>query len=168
MVKDLALLDSSVPHVDQAQPVQFEIVLQSADGRELARNSLDLLVLPARARLSFQGPMAVITRDGQSGEAGPAQPKAAGLEQSLRLVGYRARLTPDTRVAGASQPDADLLGWVRAGGDLQVMPTHTILVCWSRIREPSYIKLLKRSMYGRASFELLRRRVLLVVVPGVR
>ncbi len=106
-VKDLGLLHWSVPQVEQAQPVQVHITLESADGSTLARNSLDVLVLSSRARQpAFKEPLAAIGR--------------GDLEQSMGLLGYRttSQLTPNTNVAVTNYPNTDLLRWVRAGGDL--------------------------------------------------
>jgi hypothetical protein len=125
----------SVPRVARTQAVQFDIVVRGVDGNELARNTLDLLVLPARGRLpSYAGHIAVVSGDS------PSRP-GTHLEQAVRAVGYHttSRLTADTQVAVTNAPNRELLRWVRDGGDLLFLSnTGPSPFFWTQRRTGAY------------------------------
>ncbi len=141
-----------LPQVEQSKMVQFQFTLRAAGGQELARNTLDVLVLPAAGRKPrYQQPVAVIAHspsgglgtesltedDGALGTTVTAPPDAMpddtleaqsaagstalpGLQRALDALGYRTtgRLDAQIKLAVSDYPTADLLDWVRAGGDL--------------------------------------------------
>ena len=150
-VAALGTVAATLPPVNTARIVPVRFTVDRSGAPSLARNQLDLLVLPAAARQpGFTGPLAVIARPPAfaagapealplpsealdepfgppqlSGEA-PAEADAplgevpVGLARAIQRLGYRTtgRLTAETEVAVTTYPTAELLQWVRNGGDL--------------------------------------------------
>ncbi|MFL5733132.1 MAG: glycoside hydrolase family 2 protein [Chloroflexia bacterium] len=73
-----------LPKVDKAQPFFVDLSLQSRQGRKLAENSLELLVLPHEARVAaYEGRMAVITADEPPTEPLPEPPNTQTLDEAM-------------------------------------------------------------------------------------
>ena len=159
----LGSLSFRLPQVEHAQMVELQFLLRAPDGAILARNSLDLLVLPAAARRPhYTEPVAVVLTDDRPvmttlGTPNPGgarvEPEAAipdmlstdeasgsSLENSLRDLGYRTtrRLSERTRVAVTNYPTARLLHWVREGGDLLYLSRSPNAFFWFQIRGGAY------------------------------
>ena len=151
----LGTLSFQLPHVEQSKTVQFQFTVRTPSGQELARNTLDVLALPAAGRNPrYRQPVAVIAHSPSGGlsTASLSEPDTAlgttmtappdaipqdtledesrgrwyshtGPATPLHALGYRTtrRLTADIKVAVTNYPTADLLHWVRAGGDLLVI-----------------------------------------------
>ncbi|MFN8484536.1 MAG: glycoside hydrolase family 2 TIM barrel-domain containing protein [Anaerolineae bacterium] len=144
-VQALGLLRQPLPSVDRATMQRTTLTL-AAGARELARNTLDVLVLPASARqAAYREPVVVVTQSGATpldlplptlaqapGETmgapddAPALPRGRrrhmqrNLGEMLGEIGYTTVDKPslDTRLAIADYADAELLAWVRNGGAL--------------------------------------------------
>jgi hypothetical protein len=148
----------AVPQVEQSKMVQFRFTLQAGDGQALARNTLDVLVLPAAGRApGYRQPVAVVAHapTGGLGRDALTEPDTAlrtatteptevipqdtleddtaaneapvpGLQATLNALGYRTtrRLSAQVKLAVTDYPTAELLGWVRAGGDLLFINTQ--------------------------------------------
>jgi hypothetical protein len=169
----LGTLSFQLPHVEQSKTVQFQFTLHTPSGQELARNTLDVLVLPAAGRNPhYRQPVAVIAHrpSGGLGTESLSEPDTAlgttmtappdaiphdtledesavdgiptrGLQHTLQALGYRTtrRLTADIKVAVTNYPTADLLHWVRAGGDLLVINNQgTSPFFWTQGRGGAY------------------------------
>ncbi|MFN8472694.1 MAG: glycoside hydrolase family 2 TIM barrel-domain containing protein [Anaerolineae bacterium] len=144
-VRALGLLRQPLSSVDGAVTRQTTLTLE-ANGAELARNTLDVLVLPVSARqATYTEPVVVATQSGAApldvalpaltqtpGETAgtpddmPSLPRGrrrhvhADLGTLLEECGYTTLDKPsgEARLAIADQVDSDLLAWVRNGGAL--------------------------------------------------
>lgn len=147
------------PAGEGARAASVELALRAPGGAALATNQLDLLILPAAERAArYRGLVAVVGGpglatesaeldsggpDGTDGNA-PESPRPAArrasLERALRRLGYSVtgRLGPGVGVAVTASPDAELLGWVRAGGDLLYLNHGVSPFFWSQGRSGAY------------------------------
>ncbi|MFN8496318.1 MAG: glycoside hydrolase family 2 TIM barrel-domain containing protein [Anaerolineae bacterium] len=144
-VRALGLLRQPVAAVGRATMQRTTLTLE-ANGPELARNTLDVLALPASARqATYREPVVVATQSGAApldlplpaltqmpGETtgtpddapelprGRRQHMPRNLGVLLQEIGYTTVDKPsgDTRLAIADSVDAELLTWVRNGGAL--------------------------------------------------
>ncbi len=145
------------PAGEGARTARVELVLRDADGAALAENQLELLILPAAERAArYRGLVAVVGGPGLATEpaeleaSGPdgSTPESpppdglepAGLEGALRRLGYSTtgRLGPAARVAVTTSPTAELLGWVRNGGDLLYLNQGVSPFFWTQGRGGAY------------------------------
>jgi hypothetical protein len=119
--------------VEQASTARLSLTLVGDGDVELARNTLDLLVLPASMRQAAQVGEVVVW---PSQEANPA----LSLQPALEELGYQVRtqLSPDSRVAVSNYPDAHLLQWVRQGGDLLFICSGPSPFFWAQGRSGAY------------------------------
>ncbi|MBF6612419.1 MAG: hypothetical protein IVW55_04755 [Chloroflexi bacterium] len=169
-VEALELQAWPLPKVEGPQMVQVKLALDNK-GKRLARNTLDVLVMPASARQhSYKGEVAVITRHNRvratpTGgpnptvdlEAAPqsdapvieeAAPRGSAAEgrvgldlvSTISMLGYQAarHITPQTGLAVTNYPNADLLQWVRGGGDLLFLSQGTSPFFWVQGRGAAY------------------------------
>ncbi|HET9493669.1 MAG TPA: glycoside hydrolase family 2 TIM barrel-domain containing protein [Chloroflexia bacterium] len=155
-----------LPAVERAAEVQVQLAVQGDGGNELARNTLDLLVVPAAHRVAaYTDPVAVVTRGAaqQDGSITPLDRPPEGLDSvvqddlsgqdrggdaagqmslqgTLRGMGYHtvSHVAPGTRVAVASRATDDLLKWVRAGGRLLYMGDSPSPFFWVQNRGGAY------------------------------
>ena len=170
-VEALGVLSWRPAPVSEPQMVQVEFIICSGAGGALARNSLDLMILPAAQRAAtYTQPVAVLTRPDLSGAgahaplapvsgpvSGPetgaaalqsavAEPEveesgaAARLRLAMRRLGYDPRrgLGPETRLAVTTYPTAELLAWVREGGDLLFLSRGPSPFFWVQGRAGAY------------------------------
>jgi hypothetical protein len=133
-------------------PIGLQVVSNS--GEELARNSVDLLVLPASTRRAgYRGEVAVVTKDeGISGRPpsflrrlrtlrpSSPEPRLPGLGGAMGKLGYQVsgKITADTRIAVTSHPTEGLLRWVRDGGKLLYLNEGVSPFFWAQGRGGSY------------------------------
>ncbi len=143
-VRDMGRIRWTLPKVDAAQSIALE--LKVANDSTLAQNTADVLVLPAESRRSaFNGELVAILRPekknpglnfltaASSSPSVPQTPIAVtedwqgdeseplhSMGEILFGTGYNLTRTvsDSTRLIISDQPTADLLAWVRAGGDL--------------------------------------------------
>jgi hypothetical protein len=159
----VGIMSLPLPKVEQAAEVRVQFALEGRD-RELARNTLDLLVLPTTSQIAaYTEPVAVLSRgterynalepfdrppegidgaipEGVSVVAGGEDGGSVSLQAELRGMGYRtvSHVSPDTRLAVASRANADLLRWVRAGGRLLYMGDSPSPFFWVQNRGGAY------------------------------
>jgi len=150
------------PTVDGARVVQVQLELRGADG-PLAQNQIELLLLPSHERQArYAGELAVMTRkrSSASGKADLSTLAAEGdkaseehaaqpewgpsgehqLERSLRRLGYNTarNLTAATAVVVTDYPTAELLRWVRNGGDMLFISQGASPFFWVQSRGGAY------------------------------
>ncbi|MCW5850670.1 MAG: hypothetical protein KIT87_11400 [Anaerolineae bacterium] len=157
----------TLPQVDATQTLPIEFVVEDAEGGALARNQLDVLVLPASSRPpGYTGPIAVLgslsvdVDEPAPPALSPQTPDTPGLRPDetplvddleaatlplplrglLQALGYQARRRPsaDTRLAVTSYPTPDLLQWVRQGGDLLYLTSGPSPFFWAQGRGGPY------------------------------
>lgn len=154
-----------LPGVDETRSVSVNFTLQGGGGR-LAQNTIELLVMPSKLRKgSYSGPVAVVTpsimsTEEEGGESSPpgavsgseetpldTEPAHDGqqtIPHTLAAVigntGYRVtrQLSGDVRLAISNYPTADLLQWVREGGDLVFICEGPSPFFWAQHRHGAY------------------------------
>jgi len=145
--------------VDRARTIQIQLELGGAN--TLARNHVDVLVLPSSERQArYQGQIAVVVRNaegmdeasdtwalapegGERPEHATPTLEAAGardLAWSIPRLGYHTtqRLTADTTVVVTSHPTAKTLRWVRDGGDMLFINRGASPFFWAQGRSGAY------------------------------
>jgi hypothetical protein len=153
-----------LPTVEQSRKVDVQLSVRDANGNELAHNGTDLVVYPSTQRHArLKDPIAVIAKGNAHIDAGlpvleqqadlmPAatlspiqeQTMADGafdpLARSLQGLGYNvaANLSPDVSVAVSNYPTAELLDWVREGGDLLLLTSGPSPFFWVQSRGGAY------------------------------
>lgn len=153
-----------LPTVPATQRVAIEFRVDDDSQTPLARNRLDLLVLPASARQAAYGaPLAVLTTlildtsvldvpalSPQSPDLLGPQSDAPGaasipgvrtdLAVLLQRVGYQTtrQFSADSRVAVTTYPNAELLRWVRQGGSLLYISRGPGPFFWAQGRTGAY------------------------------
>ena len=158
-VRSVGMVRLEPPRVRQARRVPFRLMLEASAGEALAAATFDPLVLSAEDRRPrYEGEVAVIARYGPmrgadletEAETAPETPQPltgtpedaphVRLEAALRRLGYRTRtaLSTDTRLAVSTYPDAELLAWVRAGGDLLFLSRGFSPFFWVQGRGGAY------------------------------
>lgn len=167
-VQVLRTAELQLRQVEESCYVSFEITLENGAGTCLARNQLDLLVLPASARrAAYQGLITVITRedthtlnfvrreapdqgaldgDDAYGElrTGVSKTQRAtsthSLSWRLQQLGYQVArsLTDQTRLVVTTFPTAELLAWVRGGGDMLFLSSGPSPFFWVQGRSGIY------------------------------
>lgn len=155
-VDELAPQRWPVPTVERAQTAEVQLTLAAADSATLATNRLELLLLPAAERAPrYSGLLAVV--GGATLATEPAELEAGGpdggddggalvpvergdLAGALRRLGYRVgrRLGPETGMAVTTAPTAELLAWVREGGDLLYLSQGVSPFFWTQSRGGAY------------------------------
>jgi hypothetical protein len=113
------------PLAGQSGLARIELEVRGRGG-VLARNDLEVLVLPAAHRAArHAGLVAVPER---------------GLERALRKLGYRtsSALSAETTVAVAARTTPELLDWVRASGDLLFLDQGNSPFFWTQGRGGVY------------------------------
>lgn len=132
----------TLPPVERATTSQVILVLRDNTGATIAHNTLDVLTLPNSARqAAYADPVAVLTRRAYLGmEAASDALADADFSSTLSKLGYHSlrQLTPETRVAVTDFPDAALLEWVRAGGDLLFISKGVSPFFWTQGRGGAY------------------------------
>jgi hypothetical protein len=158
----------TLPDVPTARTVRLALTLVDPHGTTLAHNVLDLAVYPAAARHArLDELVAVIGQEreepfspdlpalvGASAAEGAAESiaEAAGMapEESegsyapldllLEEAGYRTtdRLDSDVKLAISNSPTAELLAWVRDGGDLLYLAEGPSPFFWVQSRSLAY------------------------------
>ena len=164
-VRRLGTKSLPLPTVEHAADVQVNLSVRGDRG-ELARNTLDLLVVPAAYRkAAYAGSVAVVTGatagqdeaiapfdrppegldwtvpDDLAGQvAAGDSPSPVTLSDAMRNVGYNVapRIGPDTRVAVANRANEQLLRWVRDGGRLLYMGDSPSPFFWVQNRGGAY------------------------------
>jgi hypothetical protein len=119
--------------------VSLDLDLEGADVQ--AHNDLDIFVLPSRLRqTSYAGQVAVLIRPEKLSALGELSPVSSAVESTpetdnwqaqgvnltrsfetrLKVFGYHvtSSITADTNVIVTDQPTAEMLTWVRNGGDM--------------------------------------------------
>lgn len=167
-VKSIGLRHWELPQVEQTQLIHCDYQLTGSNEEELVQNRIELLVLPAQERQArYQEEVAVITRVAGFGGAtsdgileanvssatepgnGPgieqeaSNPGSAGTRgfiRAMRELGYNVspQLTSTTGVAVTNYPNAELLHWVREGGDLLFVSTGPSPFFWVQSRGGAY------------------------------
>jgi len=153
-----------LPTVEQSRKVDVQLSVRDANGNELAHNETDLVVYPSTQRhAQLKDPIAVITKGNAHSDAGlpvleqqadlmsaatlsPIQEQITAdsasepLARSLQELGYNiaANLSPDVRVAVSNYPTAELLDWVREGGDLLFLTSGPSPFFWVQSRGGAY------------------------------
>lgn len=159
-----------MPAVEQRRTVRVDFAVTGAGGAELARNSLDILVLPSALRQArYQAPVAVIGEDRDlttmssdlsarppeemTGHEEPPldleslpEPTDPGevvgprLGMLMRRYGYQVSegLDRETQVAVTNYPNAELLRWVRDGGNLFFISSGASPFFWAQYRGGAY------------------------------
>lgn len=104
-----------LPNVERAELKTVHLRLKQGDDAEIAHTTADVLVLPQSAlEAAYAQPVAVIQPSSPWDDETPAP-----LELALRAAGYQAQAALDgARLAVSAHPTAELLAWVRDGGDL--------------------------------------------------
>ncbi len=123
-VAEIGRLRWALPPVTVTTAARIELELRGPQA--LARNHLDVLVLPAAHRAArYPGLVAV---------------PEISLERSLRKLGYRTASAPtaETSVAVTTQTTPELLAWVRAGGKLLYLDQGTSPFFWTQGRGGAY------------------------------
>lgn len=124
-VRDLGAVAWKLPMVDASQMATMRLAIEGSS--TLAINQVSVLVLStAVQKASFGGEVTVIARPEQSAVfSGTAAPPDAGaapgaLGSALRSLGYHVsgRLGSDTSLIVTDYPTAEVLEWVRQGGDM--------------------------------------------------
>jgi len=167
-VQRLGSISVALPRLAAAQTVPIRLVLAGANGQSLAQSQIDVLVLPAAARTPrYTALLTVIATEGAADdgldppalaagavtEPGGAVPPAAltadpaaadsrvsSLVRRLQRLGYRTthRLSADGGLAVSNYPTAELLAWVRAGGDLLFLSQGASPFYWVQGRGGTY------------------------------
>ncbi len=137
----------SLPVVDKARTVPVKLEVLSESGEELARNVIDLLVLPTSVRqASYRLPVAVMMRQGQSrtpvanrNYSTDKVPHSA-FGSALDKLGYEieGKLTADTGIAITDYPSESMLRWVREGGKLLFLSGAASPFFWAQGRGGTY------------------------------
>jgi hypothetical protein len=146
-VEDLGVLRLAAPptQIKGTHTAQLQVTLHAQDGRQLASNTLDILVLSQEARqATLSDEITVMMYHERSrhiedkitiaapDKADPASAESlttsdqvqdsisVTLSQSIRSLGYRvnADLIADTRLLVTDYPNAAMLQWIRDGGDM--------------------------------------------------
>ena len=171
VVSELQSIQLKMPRVDDTVSKKIDIEVDTGDGKTLARNSIDVLMLPESYRAAqYKGKVAVIALHGRElipviappsilperegapvaelPEAEPFVPPSPvaeerpglDLERTLAALGYNtlAEISGDTRVAVTNYPDAELLKWVRQGGDLLYLNRGPSPFFWTQTRGVAY------------------------------
>ncbi len=158
----------ALPQVATTQTMPLVFRLIGGQGQELARTQIDLLVLPAVHRTPRYGELLSISMSDQEAhepldtmsvpdghmaelpevisqpsppvaeapDSGPASP----LEDRLRRLGYRTtqHLPTGRGLVVSTTPNARLLAWVRAGGDLLFLCQGASPFYWVQGRTGTY------------------------------
>ncbi|HST04977.1 MAG TPA: glycoside hydrolase family 2 TIM barrel-domain containing protein [Chloroflexia bacterium] len=141
-VQDLGRQGWKLPTVERARKVELQLSVRDEKDSELARNSVGLVVFPSadrRARLSEEVAVVAMSTDEQDGVSASGSPRSP-LEESLRSLGYRTTdgLAQDVKVAVSDYPTAELLEWVREGGDLLFIAHGPSPFFWVQSRGGAY------------------------------
>ncbi len=165
-VRQLPTRRWALPQVQTTQTVPLHFLVEDRAGDVLARNQLDVLVLPAGARqpgytgaLAVLGPLNVAVDEAAPPALSPQTPNTTGLTPDeaalddpdadttpltlramLQSLGYqtRRRLSDSTRLAVTTYPTPDLLQWVRQGGDLLYLVSGPSPFFWAGGRGGPY------------------------------
>jgi beta-galactosidase/beta-glucuronidase len=129
-VADLGTTEWRMPSVPQAQTVETQITVVGGDGNVLARNTVDLLALPASARQPrFTGALAMVAPGGTD----------SALAGALHRAGYdTATLGAAAQIAVSDAPTAELLQWVAQGGTLLYLCRGWSPFFWAQGRGGAY------------------------------
>jgi hypothetical protein len=166
-VKRARIIRLPLPRVSETKSVRVDFTVDGGEG-ELARNSIELLVMPSELRkAAHDGLTAVITRRlvTSQEEGMEALPPGAvsGSEETpldrtpapetdaestsvrslpavMRKAGYKItrRISSDVRLAVSNYPTAELLQWVREGGDLLFICEGPSPFFWAQHRGGAY------------------------------
>jgi hypothetical protein len=119
-VADFGRHQIMLPKVETTRMMQAEFTLRGDNGDELARNALDLLVLPASARQAkYTGKITVLVRPREERASRAAEAVAmSGFVANVASLGYQVdrQLTADTQLIISYYPTMEALQWVREGG----------------------------------------------------
>lgn len=147
-VSSLGYFKLTVPATAQLQTTKFVAKLSDPAGKELTCNELEILTLPDFNRQPlYQGQVTVVTpmplqTAVQSGSADTqAQTAVLGsFASELRNLGYAVStvLTTQTGLAVTTYPNAQLLKWVREGGDLLYISSGPGPFYWVQVRGGAY------------------------------
>lgn len=120
-VLDLGSFAWPLPSVQAARTAV--VTLHAEADIPLAQNTASVLVLPAAWRQAvYEGPVAVMLLPPPWGEAGSLPPAYSCFAE----LGYTTspRLTPDTGLLITDRPTAEMLDWVRSGGDMLYLSSN--------------------------------------------
>lgn len=121
VVQEIGGLTWTPPASAEAALAHAQFTLAGADG-VLAQNALDLLVLPASARVpGYSGPLAA----------------TGALAEALRRIGY-AVVDGDAPLLVSDAPTPAVLDWVRAGGTLLFLSSGPSSFFWCQSRGGTY------------------------------
>lgn len=104
------------------KPALSKLALRLDNGKALSQNEAQVLVLPSESRAaSYSGEVAVITREMQNSvTSDSAEDSADPFQRTLAKLGYATRsyLAVTAQLVITDTPDAQMLQWVRDGGDM--------------------------------------------------
>jgi hypothetical protein len=156
------------PEVSETGTVSVNLQILAKDGEELARNRVDMLVLPPSVRTAtYKEPVAVLMRQMQArtgtinyfdrppegldwthsdqvpGTLSLERPENASpgtLWRSMTDLGYNVatKITDDTKIAVTNYPSERILRWVREGGSLLSMSEGVSPFFWVQGRGGTY------------------------------
>ncbi len=132
-VSDLGTQQWTFMPVERATMTQVTFQLDAADGSALARNTLDVLVLPASARTAaYTGEIAVVSADMNADSP-------FSLLSAARRLGYRAGSDLSAaQMVLTDEPTAEALAWVRAGGTMLFLSSGPSPFFWCQSRGGTY------------------------------